>query len=60
MNDKIAEEDFILSILTDLKGYPEHNKEELDYLIQFTKYRKDQLENALVESTNPKKKKIKK
>ena len=52
MNSKLAEDDFLLSILIDLKGYEEHNKEELDYIIQVVKHRKDQLESTLL--GNPK------
>jgi hypothetical protein len=48
MNSKYAEDSFLLSILAELKSYPEHNSEELEYFIQLVKHRRDQLEAGLV------------
>ena len=47
MNSKIAEDDFLISILIDLKRYPGHNAEELDYVLQFVNHRRDQLVGTL-------------
>jgi hypothetical protein len=48
MNDKIAENNFLLSIMADLKSYPEHNSEELNYTIQLIKHRGSQLVGTLL------------
>lgn len=42
-NSKHAEASFILSILSDLKKYPGHNEDEIDYIIQLVKRRVVQL-----------------
>ena len=47
MNSKLSEEQFLLSILCDLKRYKEHNGDELDYMIQLVKHRIEQLEAGL-------------
>ena len=54
MNSKIAEDDFLMSIMIDLKRYPDHNEEELDYVIQCVKHRKEQLETSLLGKMRPK------
>jgi hypothetical protein len=54
MNSKIAEDNFLISILCDLKGYSEHNAEELDYILQLVKHRKDQLEHTVLQNIHPK------
>lgn len=43
--DKLEEAIFVLNILIDLKRYPDHNKDELDYLIDILKRRRDSLEH---------------
>lgn len=48
MMSKLDEEDFIISCMNQLKTYSEHNNEEIDYVLGVLKYRKKQLEQAVV------------
>ena len=45
---KVEEEDFLIGCFTQLKKYPEHNQDELDYLLSVLKYRKESLEQSIV------------
>lgn len=48
MNSKSEEDAFLISILSELKGYADHNRDELDYILQVVKTRRDELEQSAI------------
>jgi hypothetical protein len=48
MNSKLDEDNFVITILSQLRSYDDHNNDEIDYLLQILNHRRDQLESAII------------